>query len=372
MSKGTEQLISTITKSFNQVGLDNCRLALNTDSNGLLKVSIEFSNAALSEGQLQGLVIDTGRFALENIDPALSGTEMMHNMIVRIEDLRFRMSAGIVNGFLESEKFLKDINSNSPVEIRGLRLTFTGNHLTIRGEVRKIISFPFAIDLYLEAVNNCLRIVFQNFWAGERLPLPSWVRRAIMSVAQSKIDNRPSLSSIMKITDDFLMVDPWSKVNLNVDGEFKKFGIVDDQFVIYMGRNPRFETEMANKVRKNQAEALRAAQLQAKAQEAAQAAEAKAAEERAAQAKILEARAAEARAAEIRAFEQRAAEVRADHESAKVAEPTIKITPAPAAEEALQISAAGSVTPETASKVPEMPKQPDDQVSPAALPLLPF
>ena len=165
-----------------------------------------------------------------------------------------RISADLINSFLSSPAFNAELKRNAPVEINGLRLVFAGGKVSIRGEVKKLISCPFSIDIGFKAVNNCIKIVFENFWTADIMPLPMMFRKLIMSFAQQKISRIESLQGLVEITDDYAIINPWPKIPIpNLNAQFSHFGVDGKYFVVTLGSSE--ETKIAQDEDKKELEA---------------------------------------------------------------------------------------------------------------------
>lgn len=250
MKQGVEQLVSTVVEMINALGVEKALVSFDLGANGL-RIRVEFRDITFRSGRMEGIAIDDGLVYIENLDLSLPPRELLAHAVVRVEHLMVRLSAVVLNRFLASEMFREKVLKNTPVEIRGLAFAFAGERVTIRGEVRKLLTFPFAIDLFPEAVNNRLRIVFENFWAAEMVPLPGWVRKTIMSVAKQKIEGAKSLRGVVAINEDFVVLNPWPKIPIKLQGEFIRFGVEGHNLLLEMGpsRSANSATASADKDR---------------------------------------------------------------------------------------------------------------------------
>ncbi|MCR5661651.1 MAG: hypothetical protein K6G50_05940 [bacterium] len=231
--KQLSSLIGNALGIINTLGAEGASLKIENGNNGL-RLKIDFKNIALKSGKFEGIAVDEGIVFIENLNPDIPPKEMAAHAIIRIERLLLRVSAELVNRYFESELF-KDSLKDLPVTIRGMRLAFAGESMTLRGEVKKGLTFPFAIDLFFEAVTNRLRIVFQNFWAAEMVPLPGWMRRLIMSAVNQKLSSKKELAELVNIVGDSITVNPWPKVPFDVRAEIKHFGVEGHYFVVEFG-----------------------------------------------------------------------------------------------------------------------------------------
>lgn len=228
------QLIPLALQLVNTVGVENASVSLASGPGGL-RVRIEFRDVSLRSGRFEGVDVDEGVILVEGLDPSAEPRAMVEGATIKVERLLVRVSASLVNRLLQSEFFQAELRRNLPAEMRNLELSFAGERMTFRGEVRKGLTFPFAVDLFLQAVNNRLKVVFENFWAAEMVPLPGFVRKLLLSIARSKIEGRRELQGLVTITDDYVLVNPWPKVPLHVEAEFTRFGVEGHYLVIEMG-----------------------------------------------------------------------------------------------------------------------------------------
>lgn len=237
MKLGLEDVVSLLVNNVNALGVKNASIALEGKKDAYA-FRIKAQGASIASGTLEGVLVDELNVRVSGIKLGLSSEQMLKQAQVDIERLVVRMNADLINSFLTSPTFLAELKRNAPVEVRGLRLVFDDEMVTIRGEVRKVITFPFSIELrFSPTPDNGLKIVFENFWAADMLPLPSMVRRLIMSFAQQKLGSIESLRNVVKITDDYVTINPWSKIPLNLNARFTRFGVEGKYFVLEIGPN---------------------------------------------------------------------------------------------------------------------------------------
>lgn len=236
MSKpDVRQLIPVALQLINTFGVEDASVTLTSGPGGVLRVRIEFRDVALRAGRFDGVHVDEGLIHIDGLDPAAEPKAMVEGATIRVERLLVRVSASLVNRLLDSEFVQAEIRKKSPVEVRNLALTFADQRVIFRGELKKGLTFSFMVELFLEAVNNRLRIVFENFWAAEMVPMPGFLRKLVMSVARSQVEGRRELQGLVSITDDYVLINPWPKVPLQLDAEFTRFGVEGHYFVVEMG-----------------------------------------------------------------------------------------------------------------------------------------
>jgi len=233
-SPDLQQLIPAALSVVNSLGVENATLGVSAGPQGL-RVQIEFRDATLRSGRLDGVALDEGLIRIEGLDPASDPRTMLATARIRVERLLIRVSANLVNRLLESDFFKAELRRRSPVEVRNLELLFSGERMTFRGQVRKGLTFPFEVQLGLAAVNNRLRVAFKEFWAAEMVPMPGFLRRLLMTFARSQVDGRAELQGLVRIEEDFAEINPWAKVPLNVEAEFTRFGIEGHYLLIELG-----------------------------------------------------------------------------------------------------------------------------------------
>ncbi|MGM9998360.1 MAG: hypothetical protein ACI38Q_03040 [Candidatus Bruticola sp.] len=248
MKLGLQEIVSLFVNNVNAFGLGGASVSLEEQA-GSYAFRIKARNASIASGTLEGVRIDDLALQVSNIKLGLTSEEMLKAVKINVERLAVRMNADLINSFLSSPAFLAELKRNAPVEIRGLRLVFDDEMVTIRGEVRKILTFPFSIELrFSPTADNSLKIVFENFWAADMLPLPSMVRRLIMSFAQQKLGSLEGLRGVLKITDDYIVINPWPKVPLNVNARFTGFGVEGHYFILELGPDTRSSAKEVKKV----------------------------------------------------------------------------------------------------------------------------
>lgn len=233
-------IVSLVVKHVNALGLGGASIALKEDTDGFV-VGVTAKDASIASGVLEGLRMDDLSLNISRLKLGADNSELLANALFTVNRLIVRLNADLINSFLTSKHFLDELARNAPVEVRGLRLIFAGKKVTIKGEVRKIISFPFAIDLHFQPTpDNALKIVFENFWAADAVPLPAMVRRLIMSFAEQKLGSIESLKGVVNITDDYVVINPWPKVPLSVNAKFTRFGVESHYFVLELGADPDY------------------------------------------------------------------------------------------------------------------------------------
>jgi hypothetical protein len=229
-----QRLIPAALSVVDSLGVENANLSLASGPQGL-RIQVDFRDVTLRAGRLDGVALDEGRIWIEDLDPTADLPTMKATARIRVEHLVIRVSASLVNRLLESEFFKAELQKRSPVDVRNLELLFTGKRMTFRGQVRKGLTFPFEVQLALATVNNRLRVAFKEFWAAEMVPMPGFLRRLLMAFARSLVDGRAELKGLVRIEDDFAEINPWPKVPLNVEAEFKRFEVEGHFLVIEMG-----------------------------------------------------------------------------------------------------------------------------------------
>lgn len=246
MSKpDVRQLIPVALQLINTFGVEDASVSLASGPGGVLRVRVEFRDVALRAGRFDGVHVDEGLIHIEGLDPAADPKAMVEGATIRIERLLIRVSASLVNRLLDSEFLQAEIRKKAPVEVRNLALTFADQRVIFRGELKKGLTFSFMVELFLEAVNNRLRIVFENFWAAEMVPMPGFLRKLVMSVVRSQVEGRRELQGLVSITDDYVLINPWPKVPLQLDAEFTRFGVEGHYFVVEMGPSASGRRPMA-------------------------------------------------------------------------------------------------------------------------------
>ena len=233
MSAKIVNLLGTIQQIVNSLGIDDVSFSFDCQA-GLVRLRLEFKDIELKAGRLDGIAISAGLVYIDNLDLSLPKPEMLQKANIKVERLVLRVAAGLLNRCLGCDKVRESID-NLPVEMRNLGISMAGERITIRGEVRKVMVFPFAIDLKPEAKNNRLRIVFENFWAAEMVPMPGWMRRGIMSIVNQKLGGKESLKGIVSINDDVITVNPWPKIPVNLNSEIRRFGVEGHFLVLELG-----------------------------------------------------------------------------------------------------------------------------------------
>lgn len=240
MKLGLEDIVSLLVDNVNALGLENASIALEGHKDAYA-FRIKAQKASIASGSLEGVCVDDLNLKVSDIKLGLAPKQMLKQAQIRIDRLVVKANADLINSLLTSPTVLAELKRNAPVEIRGLRLVFDDEMVTIRGEVRKLISFPFSIELrFSPTADNGLKIVFENFWAADMLPLPGKIRRLIMSFAQQKLGSIESLRGVVSITDDYITINPWSKIPLNLDAKFTRFGVKGKHFVLEIGPNAEY------------------------------------------------------------------------------------------------------------------------------------
>ncbi|MGM9991450.1 MAG: hypothetical protein ACI376_01190 [Candidatus Bruticola sp.] len=266
MKLGLQEIVSLFVNNVNAFGLGGASVSLEEQA-GSYAFRIKARNASIASGTLEGVRVDDLALKVSNIKLGLTSEEMLKAIKLDIESLVVRMNADLINSFLSSPAFLAELKRNAPVEVRGLRLVFDDEMVTIRGEVRKILNFPFSIELrFSPTPDNSLKIVFKNFWAADMLPLPAMVRRLIMSFAQQKLGSIEGLRGVVKITDDYVVINPWPKVPINVNARFTGFGVEGHYFILELGPDTKPTQEVSAVVVKPQVKQIPAAPVAEKAE----------------------------------------------------------------------------------------------------------
>lgn len=250
MKLGLEDIISLLVDNVNALGVKDVSIALEGHKDAYA-FRIKAHNASIASGSLEGVRVDDLDIKVSDIKLGLTPKQMLEQAQIRVDRLVVQANADLINSLLTSPTVLAELKRNAPVEIRGLRLVFDDEMVTIRGEVRKIISFPFSIELHFSpTADNGLKIVFENFWAADMLPLPGKIRRLIMSFAQQKLGGIESLRGVVSITDDYITINPWSKMPLNLDAKFTRFGVKGKHFVLELGPNAEYNKPATPQVAK--------------------------------------------------------------------------------------------------------------------------
>ena len=250
MKLGLEDIVSLLVNNVNALGVKDASIALEGKKDAYA-FRIKAHNASIASGTLEGVRIDELNLRVSGIKLGLTSEQMLKQAQIDVECLIVRMNADLINSFLTSPTFLAELKRNAPVEVRGLRLVFDDEMVAIKGEVRKILNFPFSIELrFSPTPDNGLKIVFENFWAADMLPLPSMVRRLIMSFAQQKLGSVESLRGVVKITDDYVTINPWSKIPLNLNARFTRFGVEGKYFKLEIGPNSDYVKSSAPQAEK--------------------------------------------------------------------------------------------------------------------------
>ncbi|MDO5297294.1 MAG: hypothetical protein Q4F00_11840 [bacterium] len=245
MSAKIVKLLGTVQQIVNSLGIDNVSLSFDCQA-GLVRLRLEFQDIALKAGRLDGLALSAGLLYIEGLDLSLPKTEMLQKANIRVEHLVLRIAAGMFNRFLDCDKTREAID-NLPVDMRNLSFSMAGERVTLRGEVRKGLVFPFAVDLKPEAKNNKLRVVFENFWAAEMVPMPGFLRRLLMSIVNQKIGGKESLKGVVSIDEDVITINPWPKVPVSLNSEIRRFGVEGHFLVLELGAAAASKKETANK-----------------------------------------------------------------------------------------------------------------------------
>ncbi|MBQ7567729.1 hypothetical protein IJT17_02885 [bacterium] len=227
------KLLGTVQQIVNSLGIENVSVGFDLQA-GRVRLRLEFKDINLKAGRLEGMALSAGLLYVENLDLSLPKDEMLKTANIRVEHLVFRVAAGLLNRFLECDK-TRDALKGLPVDIRNLGFAMAGERVTIRGEVRKGIVFPFAVDLKPEAKHNNLRIVFENFWAAEMMPMPGFLRRLLMSVVNQKLAGKESLKGVVSIDDDVITINPWPKIPVNLNCDIRRFGVEGHFLVLELG-----------------------------------------------------------------------------------------------------------------------------------------
>ena len=233
MSAKIVNLLGTVQQIVNSLGIDGVSVSFDCQA-GLVRLRLEFQDIALTSGRLDGIALSAGLLYVEGLDLSLPKAEMLQKAVFRVEHLVLRVAAGLLNRGLECDKAQEAIK-NLPVEIRNLGFSMAGERVTIRGEVRKGLVFPFAVDLKPEAKNNKLRVIFENFWAAEMVPMPGFLRRLLMSVVNQKIGGKESLKGVVSIDEDFITINPWPKIPVKLNSEIRRFGVEGHFLVLELG-----------------------------------------------------------------------------------------------------------------------------------------
>lgn len=250
MKLGLEDIISLLVDNVNALGVKDVSIALEGHKD-VYAFRIKAHNASIASGSLEGVRVDDLDIKVSDIKLGLTPKQMLEQAQIRVDRLVVQANADLINSLLTSPTVLAELKRNAPVEIRGLRLVFDDEIVTIRGEVRKIISFPFSIELrFSPTADNGLKIVFENFWAADMLPLPGKIRRLIMSFAQQKLGGIENLRGVVSITDDYITINPWSKIPLNLDAKFTRFGVKGKHFVLELGPNAEYNKPATPQVAK--------------------------------------------------------------------------------------------------------------------------
>ncbi len=240
MKLGLEDIASLLVDNINALGVKDASIALEGRKDAYA-FRVKAHDASIASGSLEGVRVDDLNLRVSEIKLGLTPKQMLKQAQVRVDRLVVRMNADLINSLLTSPTVLSELKRNAPVEIRGLRLVFDDEMVTIRGEVRKFISIPFSVELrFSPTADNGLKIVFENFWAADMLPLPGKIRRLIMSFAQQKLGSIESLRGVVNITDDYVTINPWSKIPLNLDAKFTRFGVEGKYFVLEVGPNAEY------------------------------------------------------------------------------------------------------------------------------------
>lgn len=235
MAKLIEQ-IKAVQQLINCGGLENASVSFDCQSDRL-RLRVELKEAALTHGSKAGISVSKGLFYLEDIDLDLPPQEMLMKATVRVESLVVRVAAGLVNRALTSPQ-AKQALAALPVDIRDLQLAMSGQLMTISGQVHKLVTMGFSVDLkpYVKGNNVC--IAFAGFYLSNLLPMPGSLRRMLMSVVGQKLTGDPRLKGLVSIDGDVVTVNPWKKLPLKVKAEIKRFSVEGHNLVIALGSAP--------------------------------------------------------------------------------------------------------------------------------------
>lgn len=254
MGLNLDQIISLVVDNVNAFSLEKILISLEESKSGF-SVKLSSKDGRITSKAFEGVAIDECSFKISNLKRGLSSADFLSQVGIRVERLVVRISADLINSFLSSPAFNAELKRNAPVEINGLRLVFAGGKVSIRGEIKKIITCPFSIDIGFRAVNNCIKIVFENFWTADIMPLPMMFRKLIMSFAQQEINKMKSLRGVVEITDDYAIINPWSKVPIpNLNAQFSHFGVDGKYFVVTLGSAEEIEPQKVEEKKELKAE----------------------------------------------------------------------------------------------------------------------
>lgn len=245
MSLDLNQIVSLIVKNVNSFGIKTGSVSLaeeesSKDGAGTYAVTLKSDDVRIASGILEGVLVDDAAITIQNVKVGGDTKAMAAALRPRIDHLLVKVSDDLINSFLTSQGFLDELQRSAPAEVRGLRMLFADGKVSIRGEVRKFITVPFTIDLRFQAVENCLRVVFANFTTVGGVSLPDAIRRLIMSFAEKKLKSIKSLEGLVSIADDYVVINPWPKVPMDVNAKFMRFGVEGRYFILEMGPDENY------------------------------------------------------------------------------------------------------------------------------------
>lgn len=222
-----------------RLGVEGAELFFTPGEGGTLTLRARFREATCRKGDLDGAVVEEGLLEVAGLEAAelldrkgpLDLKDLLRRLVIRVHHLRVRVAGLLLERALETVQ--------EELAQRGLcdlRFVFGADRLTVKGQVKKGITMPFAVDLKLRAADNRLLVVFDGFWLAEMVPLPGMVRKLILTAVRGQL--APGLRDVVTFTDDRILLNPWPRVPVDLGCEFRRFDLEGQHLVLELAAAP--------------------------------------------------------------------------------------------------------------------------------------
>lgn len=215
--------IVDLIKFFKEFSLEKFSLSTG-DSGGKTKVLLSAKNLQLKDPASEGCLIEELILSLEDVNIVPDIYNALKDSWIKISSFSFSLSQDFVNNALSLMPELKEKGVND------LKIRFENERITLKGSYKKILSFPFAIDLKAEiADKNIIKVELEKFWMLEMIPLPKMMQNAIFGTLKGHFKD-----GAIRLVDNYFLIDVLSFIPFPIEVKFKSIESLD-KFLRFVG-----------------------------------------------------------------------------------------------------------------------------------------
>jgi hypothetical protein len=206
-----------------QIALEGLLVVVSCDGPAL-NADLQFREFALRAGRPDGLAVDEARLRVEGLVPGPDPKAALAKARVRLEKMRLRLTGELLNNVARA------FADRLPPQVKNLRFSFSGDLMTISGEIKVGLSIPFSVDVGFSAVDNRLLVSWQGFWGAGFVPLPGFARKTLLGLVRSKIE--AAARGLAEVQDEGVLINPWPRLPVAVETRVKRFAVEGQQIVL--------------------------------------------------------------------------------------------------------------------------------------------